>query len=226
MLVIICRLTDFTPAFQCGCFLRSLRKMPNPRHPPWSILSGPCGCLSAVCLRVLLDHISASFMGSWPSLRCFGRRNISGLLTVGSPLTLRKEPSIKYSLVSRSGCRDMHRVMEEILQTVPLRSRNAPFSTVVGAISCQWLWGRWSSPHLCLCLCKGPGGGAREVRFPSGSAVKNLPAMQEMQVRSLDREDPLEKEMAAYPSILPGKSHGQGSLRGYNLWRHKELDTT
>ena len=146
MLVIICRLTDFTPAFQCGCFLRSLRKMPNPRHPPWSILSGPCGCLSAVCLRVLLDHISASFMGSWPSLRCFGRRTISGLLTVGSPLTLRKEPSIKYSLVSRSGCRDMHRVMEEILQTVPLRSRNAPFSTVVGAISCQWLWGRWSSP--------------------------------------------------------------------------------
>ena len=40
------------------------------------------------------------------------------------------------------------------------------------------------------------------MRFPSGSAVKNLPAMQEMQVRSLDREDPLEKEMAAYSSIL------------------------
>ena len=33
--------------------------------------------------------------------------------------------------------------------------------------------------------------------FPSGSAVKNLPAMQktwETQVRSLGREDPLEKE--------------------------------
>ena len=35
--------------------------------------------------------------------------------------------------------------------------------------------------------------------------VKNLPAMQEtqeMQVRSLGREDPLEKEMATHSSIL------------------------
>ena len=32
--------------------------------------------------------------------------------------------------------------------------------------------------------------------------VKNLPAMQESQVLSLDREDPLEKEMATHSSIL------------------------
>ena len=32
--------------------------------------------------------------------------------------------------------------------------------------------------------------------------VKNLPAMQETQVRSLGREDPLEKEMATSSSIL------------------------
>ena len=32
--------------------------------------------------------------------------------------------------------------------------------------------------------------------------VKDLPAMQEMQVRSLDGEDPLEKEMAAHSRIL------------------------
>ena len=32
--------------------------------------------------------------------------------------------------------------------------------------------------------------------------VKNLPAMQETQVQSLDREDPLEKEMATHSSIL------------------------
>ena len=32
--------------------------------------------------------------------------------------------------------------------------------------------------------------------------VKNLPAMQETQVQSLDREDPLEKEMATQSSIL------------------------
>ena len=32
--------------------------------------------------------------------------------------------------------------------------------------------------------------------------VKNLPAMQEMQVRSLGLEHPLEKEMATHSSIL------------------------
>ena len=32
--------------------------------------------------------------------------------------------------------------------------------------------------------------------------VKRLPAMQETQVRSLGREDPLEKEMATYSSIF------------------------
>ena len=32
--------------------------------------------------------------------------------------------------------------------------------------------------------------------------VKNLPTMQETGVRSLDREDPLEKEMATHSSIL------------------------
>ena len=40
---------------------------------------------------------------------------------------------------------------------------------------------------------------------PDGSAVKNLPPMQEtqeMQVRSLGREDPLEKETATHSSIL------------------------
>ena len=40
------------------------------------------------------------------------------------------------------------------------------------------------------------------VGFPSGSAVKNSPAMQEMQVRSLGQEDPLEKGMATHSSIL------------------------
>ena len=41
--------------------------------------------------------------------------------------------------------------------------------------------------------------------FPSGSTVKNLLAMQEaqeMQVRSLRQEDPLEKGMATHSSIL------------------------
>ena len=43
----------------------------------------------------------------------------------------------------------------------------------------------------------------------SGSAVKNLPAVQETQetwVRSLGWEDPLEEEMATHSGILAGKS--------------------
>ena len=35
--------------------------------------------------------------------------------------------------------------------------------------------------------------------------VKNLPAVQETQVRSLGQKDPLEKEMATYSSILAWK---------------------
>ena len=41
--------------------------------------------------------------------------------------------------------------------------------------------------------------------FPGGSAVKNLPAMQEMQetwIGSLGGEDPLEKGMATHSSTL------------------------
>ena len=56
--------------------------------------------------------------------------------------------------------------------------------------------------------------------------VKRLPAMQETEVRSLGWEDPLEKEVATHSSILPGDSHGQGSLTGYSPWVRKELDTT
>ena len=57
--------------------------------------------------------------------------------------------------------------------------------------------------------------------------VKNLPAMQETQVRSsLSQEHPLEDEIATTPVFLPGKSHGQKSLVDYSPWHHKESDTT
>ena len=56
--------------------------------------------------------------------------------------------------------------------------------------------------------------------------VKNLPMMQETQVRSLGREGPLEKGMAAHSSILawripwteePGELQSMGSQRvGHN----------
>ena len=55
--------------------------------------------------------------------------------------------------------------------------------------------------------------------FPGGSAVKNLPAMQEMQetwVQSLGQEDPLEEEMAIHSSILAGKIPWTGEHAGYS----------
>ena len=66
--------------------------------------------------------------------------------------------------------------------------------------------------------------------FPGGSAIKNLPAMQEpqkMQVWSLGREDPLEEEMAMHSSILawriprteePGRLQSVGLQSGRHNW--------
>ena len=56
--------------------------------------------------------------------------------------------------------------------------------------------------------------------------VKCLPAMQETRVQFLGQEDPLEKEMAAHSSILPGESYGQRSLVSYSLWGSRESDMT
>ena len=62
-------------------------------------------------------------------------------------------------------------------------------------------------------------------------SVKNLPAMQEVQVRSLSQEDPLEKEMAAHSSILawkipwteePGRLQSTGSQRVGHDWATKQ----
>ena len=50
--------------------------------------------------------------------------------------------------------------------------------------------------------------------------------MQETQVLSLGQEDPLEKRWLPTPVFLPGKSHKQRSLVGYNPWGLKVLDTT
>ena len=50
--------------------------------------------------------------------------------------------------------------------------------------------------------------------------------MQETRVRSLGRDDLLEKERQPTPAFLPGESHGQRSLAGYSSWVCKESDTT
>ena len=63
--------------------------------------------------------------------------------------------------------------------------------------------------------------------FPTGSAVKNSPAMWETRVPSLGWEYPLERGMATHSSgFLPGEAHGQRSLVGSSPWGRKESDTT
>ena len=70
-------------------------------------------------------------------------------------------------------------------------------------------------------------GRPNEGGIPSGSVVKNPPAIQETWVQSLGREDPLEKEMATHsPVFLPGKSYRQRSLEGCSPWAGEESDTT
>ena len=77
--------------------------------------------------------------------------------------------------------------------------------------------------------------------FPHGSVVKNLPAIQETQVKSLGHKDPLEKGIAThsvsdssrphglYPTRLlcpwnfPGKSTGVGCHFLLPLWGDPEL---
>ena len=44
--------------------------------------------------------------------------------------------------------------------------------------------------------------------------VKNLPAMQETQVWSLDQEDPLEEGMATHSSVLAWRIPGRGEPGG------------
>ena len=55
--------------------------------------------------------------------------------------------------------------------------------------------------------------------FPGGSAVKNLPAMQEIWVQSLGWEDPLEKKMATHSSILPWEIPWTGEPGGLQSMR-------
>ena len=61
-----------------------------------------------------------------------------------------------------------------------------------------------------------------KVCFPCGSAVKNLPALQETQVQSLGQEDPWEERMGTHANILawkipwtekPGRLCSKGSQR-------------
>ena len=78
------------------------------------------------------------------------------------------------------------------------------------------------SPLVFVLHCKGH----ENLSSLLAHTVKNLPVMQETEVRSLGEEDSLKKEMATHSSILAWKSPGQRSLVGYSPQGHKELDMT
>ena len=57
---------------------------------------------------------------------------------------------------------------------------------------------------------------------PGGSVVKNLPAIEETQVRSLGQEDPWRREWLSTPVFLPGDFHGQRSPVGLQvMWSQR-----
>ena len=66
--------------------------------------------------------------------------------------------------------------------------------------------------------------------FPKASllaqSVKNLPTVQETQARSLDWEDPLEKETATHSRILAWRIPWTEELCGLQSTSGKESDTT
>ena len=65
--------------------------------------------------------------------------------------------------------------------------------------------------------------------LPSGSVVKNQPAMQELQetmVLSLGKDDSWRRAWQPTPVFLPGESHGQRRLVGYSPWGRTESDMT
>ena len=109
-----------------------------------------------------------------------------------------------------------------------------------------WVWGRKitevkchfhhiiakiyiiSITHHCWCWPWSPGWGnicqllGIHWGFPSGSVVKNPPAVQELQVRSLGWEDVLEEGMTTHPSILAWRipwTEEPGGLQSMGLQR-------
>ena len=62
--------------------------------------------------------------------------------------------------------------------------------------------------------------------FPRGSAVKNLPAIQETQVLSLGGEDSLEKEIGTHSSILALEIPWTGESGGLQSMVLQEFNTT
>ena len=77
---------------------------------------------------------------------------------------------------------------------------------------------------ICVCVYIYTHTNKHILGFPGGSVVKNPPANAGDAVsipgsgRSSGR-----KKWQPTPVLLPGKSHGQGSLVGYSPWGHKRV---
>ena len=75
----------------------------------------------------------------------------------------------------------------------------------------------WALPVVVMvvgCMSCSLGASASSLSLVA-QLVKNLLVIQVNEVRSLGREEPLEKGMATHSSILAGEFHGQRSLAGY-----------
>ena len=62
------------------------------------------------------------------------------------------------------------------------------------------------------------GGDGLGHRFPGGSVVKNLPAVQKMHFDPWVGKSPCRRAWQLSPVFLSGKSNGQRSLVGYSPW--------
>ena len=70
-----------------------------------------------------------------------------------------------------------------------------PASLTSPALAGRFFTTALGKSYVCMYVCM-------YVDFPGGSVGKNLPAMQETQVRSLGREDPLQESMVTHSSTL------------------------
>ena len=61
---------------------------------------------------------------------------------------------------------------------------------------------------------------------PVAQMVKELPAMQEIQVQSLDQDDPVEKEMATQSNVLAWEIPWTEESGGLQSMGSQDLDTT
>ena len=64
------------------------------------------------------------------------------------------------------------------------------------------------------------GGDGLGHRFPGGSVVKNLPAVQKMHFDPWVGKSPCRRAWQLSPVFLSGKSNGQRNMAGYSSWSH------